>query len=70
LLTLSAGVLAVLAGGGLYLALGRAAQGLLPFLPVLERQDLVRTGLLVLLLSAFLGAGGAYMASRAHLKEA
>ena len=70
LLTLSAGVLAVLAGGGLYLALGRSAQGLLPFLPVLERQDLVRTGLLVLLLSAFLGAGGAYMASRAYLKEA
>jgi len=70
LLTLSAGALSVLAGGGLYLALARAAQGLLPFLPVLKPEDLLRTGLLVLLLALLLGAGGAYMASRAYLKEA
>jgi len=70
LLTLGAGVLSVLAGGGLYLGLARALQGLLPFLPVLGQEDLARTALLVLLLAALLGAGGAYMASRAHLKEA
>ncbi|GGN01676.1 cell division protein FtsX [Thermus composti] len=69
LLTLSAGVLAVAAGVGLYRTLARAAQSLLPFLPVLNAQDLARTGLLVLLLALLLGAGGAYMASRAHLRE-
>ncbi|SDE52007.1 cell division transport system permease protein [Thermus arciformis] len=69
LLTLAAGLLAVLAGGSLYLGLSRAAQGLLPFLPVLAQEDLLRTALGVLLLALVLGAGGAYMASRAYLKE-
>ncbi|TBH20037.1 cell division protein FtsX [Thermus thermamylovorans] len=70
LLTLGAGILAVLFGGLLYRALAQAAQGLLPFLPVLGQDDLLRTGGVVLLLALVLGAGGAFMASRAHLKEA
>lgn len=69
LLTLAAGLLAVLAGGSLYVGLSRAAQGLLPFLPVLSQEDLLRTAIGVLLLALVLGAGGAYMASRAYLKE-
>lgn len=69
LLTLVAGLLAVLSGGGLYLGLSRALQGLLPFLPVLGPGDLLRTALGVLSLALVLGAGGAYMASRAYLKE-
>ncbi|WP_022798400.1 cell division protein FtsX [Thermus islandicus] len=69
LLTLSAGLLAVLAGGGLYLALSQALQALLPFLPVLGPRDLLQTGLLVLWLAVLLGASGAYLASRAYLKE-
>ncbi len=69
LLTLSAGVLAVLFGGLLYRALAQAVQSLLPFLPVLGTPDLWRTGGLVLLLAVVLGAGGAYAASRAYLRE-
>ncbi len=69
LLTLAAGLLAVLSGGSLYLGLSRALQGLLPFLPVLGQGDLLRTALGVLFLALVLGAGGAYMASRAYLKE-
>jgi len=69
LLTLSAGLLAVLAGGGLYLALSQALQALLPFLPVLGPRDLLQTGILVLWLAVLLGASGAYMASRAYLRE-
>lgn len=69
-LTLGAGVVAVVFGGLLYRALAQTLQGLLPFLPVLSLEDLWRTGGLVLLLAVVLGAGGAYMASRVHLKEA
>ena len=69
LLTLSAGLLAVLAGGGLYLAMSQALQALLPFLPVLGPRDLLQTGILVLWLAVLLGASGAYMASRAYLRE-
>ncbi|MGC8877179.1 cell division protein FtsX [Thermus sp.] len=69
LLTLVAGLLAVLSGGSLYLGLSRALQGLLPFLPVLGPGDLLRTALGVLFLALVLGAGGAYVASRAYLKE-
>jgi cell division transport system permease protein len=69
-LTLGAGVVAVALGGLLYRALAQALQGLLPFLPVLGPEDLWRTGGLVLLLAVVLGAGGAYMASRVHLREA
>ncbi|MGC8967759.1 MAG: cell division protein FtsX [Thermus sp.] len=69
LLTLVAGLLAVLSGGSLYLGLSQALQGLLPFLPVLGPGDLLRTALGVLFLALVLGAGGAYMASRAYLKE-
>ncbi|GAA6754665.1 permease-like cell division protein FtsX [Thermus thalpophilus] len=68
-LTLGAGALAVALGGLLYRALAQAVQGLLPFLPVLGPEDLLRTGLLVLALAGVLGAGGAFMASRAYLKE-
>ncbi|WP_337843826.1 ABC transporter permease [Thermus sp.] len=68
-LTLGAGILAVLFGGLLYRRLSEALQGLLPFIPVLSLEDLFRTGLAVLLLAFFLGLGGAYLASRAHLRE-
>lgn len=68
-LTLGAGILAVLFGGLLYRRLSEALQGLLPFIPVLSLEDLFRTGLAVLLLALFLGLGGAYLASRAHLRE-
>jgi len=69
LLTLGAGALALVLGGLLYRGLAQAVQGLLPFVPVLSPGDLLRTGLGVLLLTGVLGAGGAYMASRAYLKE-
>jgi cell division transport system permease protein len=69
LLTLGAGALALVLGGLLYRGLAQAVQGLLPFVPVLGPGDLLRTGLGVLLLAGVLGAGGAYMASRAYLKE-
>jgi len=69
LLTLGAGALALVLGGLLYRGLAQAVQGLLPFVPVLSPGDLLRTGLGVLLLAGVLGAGGAYMASRAYLKE-
>ncbi len=66
-LTLTAGVLAVLLGGGLYLRLAQEAQSLLPFLPVLALEDLLQTGGMVLALSLLVGLGGAYLATRAHL---
>ncbi|GAB5602711.1 permease-like cell division protein FtsX [Thermus sp. FJN-A] len=69
LLTLGAGALAVAFGGLLYRALAQALQGLLPFLPVLGPKDLWQTGALVLALALVLGAGGAFVASRAYLKE-
>jgi cell division transport system permease protein len=68
-LTLGAGLLAVLFGGVLYRGLSGALQGLLPFIPVLSLEDLIQTGMAVLLLALFLGLGGAYLASRAHLRE-
>ncbi|MDM7325120.1 MAG: ABC transporter permease [Thermus sp.] len=70
LLTLGASLLAVVLGGVLYRGLAQAAQGLLPFLPVLSQRDLGQTGLLVLALAVLLGAGGAFIATRAYLKEA
>lgn len=68
LLTLGAGLLAVLAGGGLYAFLAQAVQSLLPFLPVLAPGDLLRTGGLVLCLALLMGLGGAYLATRAYLR--
>ncbi|AEV16621.1 Cell division protein FtsX [Thermus sp. CCB_US3_UF1] len=69
ILTLGAGGVAVAFGGLVYRALAQAVQGLLPFLPVLGPEDLLRTGGLVLALAGLLGAGGAFVASRAYLKE-
>lgn len=69
LLTLGAGALAVAFGSLLYRALAQSVQTLLPFLPVLTPQDLGQTGFLVLALAVVLGAGGAFVASRAYLKE-
>ena len=69
LLTLGAGLLAVAVGAFLYRALAQAVQTLLPFVPVLSPEDLGRTAGLVLLLALVLGAGGAFAASRAHLRE-
>ena len=69
LLTLGAGLLAVAVGALLYRALAQAVQTLLPFVPVLSPEDLGRTAGLVLLLALVLGAGGAFAASRAHLRE-
>ncbi|MFN3179335.1 MAG: cell division protein FtsX [Thermus sp.] len=69
LLTLGASLLAVSLGSLLYRGLAQALQGLLPFLPVLGAKDLWQTGLMVLALAAILGAGGAFMATRAYLRE-
>ena len=69
LLTLGAGLLAVAVGAFLYRALAQAVQTLLPFVPVLSPEDLGRPAGLVLLLALVLGAGGAFAASRAHLRE-
>ncbi|MFN3369859.1 MAG: ABC transporter permease, partial [Thermus sp.] len=67
--TLGASLLAVSLGSLLYRGLAQALQGLLPFLPVLGAKDLWQTGLMVLALAAILGAGGAFMATRAYLRE-
>jgi cell division transport system permease protein len=69
LLTLGAAGLALVLGGAAYGFLAGALQSLLPFVPVLARGDLLQAGLALLLLALLLGALGAYLASRAHLRE-
>jgi len=63
LVALGLGVLA-------YRFLASALQNLLPFVPVLNQNDLTRAAFAMLLLALLLGSIGAYIASRANLKEA
>lgn len=70
LLTLSAGLVALGLGVLSYRFLAEALQNLLPFVPVLSTNDLARAALAMLALAVLLGASGAYLASRANLREA
>jgi cell division transport system permease protein len=70
LLTLSAGLVALGLGVLSYRFLAGALQNLLPFVPVLSTDDLARAALAMLALAVLLGASGAYLASRANLREA
>ncbi len=69
LLTLAAGLVALGLGTVSYRFLAEALQNLLPFVPVLADGDLARAALAMLVLAVLLGATGAYLASRAHLRE-
>lgn len=69
LLTLAAGLVALGLGAVAYRFLAEALQDLLPFVPVLASTDLARAALAMLALAILLGAAGAYLASRAHLRE-
>lgn len=68
LLTLSAAFPAASLSSLTYRFLAKSLQSLLPFVPVLGETDLLRLSLGVLLLAFFLGAGGAFFASRAHAR--
>jgi len=70
LLTLAAGLVALGLGVLSYRFLAQALQDLLPFVPVLAEDDLLRAALAMLTLAVLLGATGAYLASRANLQEA
>lgn len=70
LLTLAAGLVALGLGVLSYRFLAEALQNLLPFVPVLAGGDLFRAALAMLVLAVLLGATGAYLASRANLREA
>lgn len=70
LLTLAAGLVALGLGVLSYRFLAEALQNLLPFVPVLAGNDLTRAALAMLVLAVLLGATGAYLASRANLREA
>jgi cell division transport system permease protein len=69
LLTLAAGLVALGLGVVSYRFLAQALQNLLPFVPVLADGDLARAAGAMLVLAVLLGATGAYLASRAHLRE-
>ncbi len=70
LLTLAAGLVALGLGVLSYRFLAEALQNLLPFVPVLAGNDLTKAALAMLVLAVLLGATGAYLASRATLREA
>ncbi len=69
LLTIFAGALSLVLGTLAYRFLSSATQTLLPFVPVLGNSDLLRAGAVLLGLALLMGALGAYLASRANLKE-
>ncbi|MDW8425174.1 MAG: permease-like cell division protein FtsX [Meiothermus sp.] len=69
LLTLAAGLVALGLGVLSYRFLADALQNLLPFVPVLSQADLARAAGAMLVLAVLLGASGAYLASRANLRE-
>lgn len=68
LLTLSAAFPAASLSILTYRFLADGLQSLLPFVPVLGETDLFRLSLGVLLLAFLLGGGGAFFASRAHVR--
>ncbi len=70
LLTLAASLVALGLGVVAYRFLAEALQNLLPFVPVLASGDLAQAAGALLLLALLLGGMGAYLASRAHLREA
>lgn len=70
LLTLAASLFALGLGALSYRFLSGALQNLLPFVPVLSHNDLIRASAAMLLLALLLGAMGAFIASRANLREA
>ncbi len=70
LLTLAASLVALGLGVGAYRFLAESLQNLLPFVPVLASGDLAQAAGALLLLALLLGGMGAYLASRAHLREA
>ncbi|WP_027881486.1 cell division protein FtsX [Meiothermus rufus] len=70
LLTLAASLVALGLGVGAYRFLAEGLQNLLPFVPVLSRNDLAQAAGALLLLALLLGGMGAYLASRAYLREA
>jgi cell division transport system permease protein len=69
-LTLVAGFIAMLLGTFSYQFLSKALQVLLPFVPVLGGADLFRAAMGLVVLALLLGGVGAYVASRANLREA
>jgi cell division transport system permease protein len=69
LLTLLAAVVALGLGMFAYSFISDALQKLLPFLPVLSTPDLLKAGAALALLALVLGAGGAFLATRSHLRE-
>lgn len=69
LLTALAALVALGLGSLSYRFLSSALQNLLPFVPVLNSNDLLQAGMAMLLLALLLGAVGAYIASRANLRE-
>lgn len=68
-LTLLASLAALGLGLLAYRFLAAALQQLLPFLPVLGTNDLLLAAGALVLLAVVLGVGGAYLSSRANLKE-
>ncbi|PZA08775.1 MULTISPECIES: ABC transporter permease [unclassified Meiothermus] len=69
LLTLLAAGVALGLGTLAYRFVSGALQKLLPFVPVLGGQDLLKAGAALALLALVLGAGGAFLATRSHLRE-
>lgn len=70
MLTSLAALVALGLGSLSYRFLASALQNLLPFVPILGSSDLLRAGLALLILALLLGVVGAYIASRANLREA
>ncbi|AEB12287.1 cell division protein FtsX [Marinithermus hydrothermalis] len=69
LLTLSAALIALALGNLAYRAVSEAVQELLPFVPVLSREDLLAASASLLLLSTFIGYFGAWLSSRSHMQD-
>ena len=69
LLTLSAALIALALGNIAYRYAANMLQNLLPFLPVLSSEDLLKASLGLLALAAFLGFFGAWLSVRTHLKD-
>ena len=69
LLTLSAALIALALGNLAYRAVADAVQELLPFIPVLSREDLLAASASLVLLSAFIGYFGAWLSSRSHMHD-
>lgn len=69
LLTAFAGLVSLVLGWLAYGFLSKALQNLLPFIPVLTNKDLLRAALSLVILALAMGALGAFLSSRANLRE-